>query len=107
MGGRRKCVLRYGKFAKRLKETVNRPGTAVRTAGDAANAIAGAKKVVTADYSVPHLAHASMEPTCAVADVHTDAHGKVTRCYLRAATQNPQAVQQSVGPALRIPNDQG
>jgi isoquinoline 1-oxidoreductase beta subunit len=92
-------------FAKQLKETVNRPGTALRAAGDAANAIAGAKKVVTADYSVPHLAHASMEPTCAVADVRTDAHGKVTRCYLRAATQNPQAVQQSVGPALRIPND--
>jgi isoquinoline 1-oxidoreductase subunit beta len=93
------------KFAKQLKETVNRPGTALRSVGDAANAIAGAKKVVTADYSVPHLAHASMEPTCAVADVHTDAKGKVTRCYLRAATQNPQAVQQSVGPALRIPNN--
>ena len=46
-----------------------------------------------------------MEPTCAVADVQTDAHGKVTKCYVRAATQNPQAVQQSVGPALGIPND--
>ena len=68
-------------------------------------AIAGATKVVKADYSVPHLAHASMETTCAVADVQTDAHGKVTKCYLRAATQNPQAVQQSVGPAMGIPND--
>ncbi len=36
----------------------------------------------------------------------TDSHGKVTRCYVRAATQNPQAVQQSVGPAMGIPNDQ-
>ena len=93
-------------FAKSLKETVNRPGTALRSAGDAAKAIAGAKKVIKADYSVPHLAHASMEPTCAVADVRTDAHGKVTKCYLQAATQNPQAVQQSVGPAMGIPNDQ-
>lgn len=91
-------------FAKQLKETVNRPGTARRTSGDAAKALVGAKKVVTADYSVPHLAHASMEPTCAVADVKTDSRGKVTKCYLAAATQNPQAVQQSVGPALRIPN---
>jgi isoquinoline 1-oxidoreductase beta subunit len=92
-------------FAKSLKETVNRPGTAVRSAGDAAKVLAGATKVVKADYSVPHLAHASMETTCAVADVRTDAHGKVTRCYLQAATQNPQAVQQSVGPAMGIPND--
>ncbi|HEV8068044.1 MAG TPA: molybdopterin cofactor-binding domain-containing protein [Planctomycetaceae bacterium] len=93
-------------FAKSLKDSVNRAGTALRSAGDAARAIAGAKKVIKADYSVPHLAHASMEPTCAVADVQTDAHGKVIKCYLRAATQNPQAVQQSVGPALGIPNDQ-
>jgi isoquinoline 1-oxidoreductase beta subunit len=92
-------------FAKSLKESVNRPGTALRSSGEAAKAIAGAKKVIKADYSVPHLAHASMEPTCAVADVQTDAHGKVTKCYLRAATQNPQAVQQSVGPAMGIPNN--
>ncbi len=93
-------------YAKSLKETVNRPGTAMRTAGDAAKALAGAKKVVKADYSVPHLAHASMETTCAVADVRTDAQGKVTKCYLQTATQNPQAVQQSVGPAMGIPNEQ-
>jgi isoquinoline 1-oxidoreductase subunit beta len=92
-------------FAKALKETVNRPGTSLRSAGDAAAVLAGGKKVIKSDYSVPHLAHASMEPTCAVADVRTDARGKVTRCYLRAATQNPQAVQQSVGPALGIPNN--
>jgi isoquinoline 1-oxidoreductase beta subunit len=92
-------------FAKSLKQTVNKPGTAVRTAGHAADAIAGATKVVKADYSVPHLAHASMETTCAVADVQTDASGKVTRCYVLCATQNPQAVQQSVGPAMGIPND--
>jgi len=92
-------------FAKSLKQSVNKPGTAVRTAGHAADAIAGATKVVKADYSVPHLAHASMETTCAVADVQTDASGKVTRCYVLCATQNPQAVQQSVGPAMGIPND--
>jgi isoquinoline 1-oxidoreductase subunit beta len=92
------------KFAKSLKETVNQPGTALRTAGDAKTAIAGAAKVIKADYSVPHLAHASMETTCAVADVRTDAGGKVTKCYVQCATQNPQAVQQTVGPAMGIPN---
>jgi isoquinoline 1-oxidoreductase beta subunit len=94
------------KYARQLKETVNRPGIALRTAGDAASAIAGAKNVIKADYSVPHLAHASMEPTCAVAHVQTDSRGKVTHCYLQAATQSPQAVQQAVGPALSIPSDQ-
>lgn len=92
-------------FAKQLKESVNKPGTSLRSAGDAAKAISEAKKVIKADYSVPHLSHAPMEPTCAVADVRTDASGKVTQCYLRAATQNPQAVQQAVGPAMGIPNE--
>jgi len=92
-------------FASQLRETVNQPGTPMRTAGNAAQILANAKKVVAADYSVPHLAHAPMEPTCAVADVQTDANGKVIKCYVRAATQNPQAVQQAVGPALEFPND--
>ena len=57
-------------------------------------------KVVKADYSVPHLSHAPMETTCAVANVTTDETGKVTACHVLAATQNPQAVQQAVGPVM-------
>ena len=47
-----------------------------------------------------------METTCAVADVKTNDSGDVVSCYLKAATQNPQAVQQAVGPAMGIPNDE-
>ncbi|MBX3422728.1 MAG: xanthine dehydrogenase family protein molybdopterin-binding subunit [Pirellulaceae bacterium] len=90
-------------FAKQLAETVKKPGKVLRESGDAGAVLSQSKKVVTADYSVPHLAHASMEPTCAVADVKTDAQGKVTSCQVLAATQNPQAVQQAVGPAMGIP----
>lgn len=92
-------------FAQELKATVNKPGVAMRSEGDTNAAIQNSKNVVAADYSVPHLSHAPMEPTCAVADVKTDADGKVTSCHVLAATQNPQAVQQAVGPAMGMPND--
>ena len=89
-------------FAKELKATVNQPGQILRAVGDAKGKIASATKIVRADYSVPHLAHAPMETPCAVADVKTDASGKVTSCNLLCATQNPQAVQQAVAPALGV-----
>lgn len=89
-------------FAAQLRETTKAPGKVLREIGDANSTIQGSNQVIQADYSVPHLAHASMEPTCAVAEVKTDASGNVTSCHIIAATQNPQAVQQAVGPALGI-----
>lgn len=89
-------------YAKQLAETVKKPGTVAREAGDAPGVLGKAKSVVKGNYSVPHLAHAPMEPTCAVADVKTDASGKVTSCHVLSATQNPQAVQQAVGSAMGI-----
>ena len=68
--------------------------------GDANSEMAKAKKVVKADYSVPHLSHAPMETPCAVADVETDAAGNVTSCNVLCATQNPQAVQEAVSAAM-------
>jgi isoquinoline 1-oxidoreductase beta subunit len=93
-------------FGTALKETVKKTGQTLRSQGDAAGAIAKADTKVSATYSVPHLAHAPMETTCAVADVKTNDQGDVTSCYLKAATQNPQAVQQAVGPAMGIANEQ-
>ena len=92
-------------FAKELKATVNKPGKVMRAEGNVKNAFSGASKVVKADYSVPHLSHAPMETPCAVADVKTDAAGKVTSCHVLTATQNPQAVQQAVGPAMGMKNE--
>ncbi len=93
-------------FAKQLAAVVAKPGKALRATGDAAATIAKSSKVIRADYSVPHLSHAPMETTCAVADVQTDADGQVTSCHVLTATQNPQAVQQAVGPAMGLdPND--
>ena len=87
-------------FTSQLKEAVGKPGKPLRATGNANGAITRSKSVHRADYSVPHLAHAPMETTCAVADVKADEGGTVTSCHLLTATQNPQAVQQAVGPAM-------
>ncbi len=92
-------------FAKQLAATAKQPGKVLRETGAATAAIDQSQKVVRGDYSVPHLSHAPMETTCAVADVKTDAVGKVTACHVLTATQNPQAVQQAVGPAMDMPTE--
>ena len=56
-------------------------------------------KMVEASYYTPMLAHAPMEPPAAVAEFK---NGKVE---IWAATQNPQAVQDTVAKALGISND--
>ena len=89
-------------YAKQLAEAANRSGKVWRDSGDAIGVIKAADAVHRADYSVPHLSHAPMETPCAVADVKMEGTSVVS-CVLKAATQNPQAVQQAVGQALGIP----
>ena len=60
-------------------------------------AFAQSTKTIEAEYYVPHLAHASMEPPVALADYRD---GKVT---VWASTQNPQAVQEVISQKLGIP----
>ena len=55
-----------------------------------------AAKLVEADYYVPLLAHASMEPLVALADFRD---GQVT---VWAPTQDPQGVQETVAKAVGI-----
>jgi isoquinoline 1-oxidoreductase beta subunit len=48
------------------------PGTVARKVGDPAKALAGATKTITAEFEVPFLAHASMEPLNCVVDLRAD-----------------------------------
>jgi isoquinoline 1-oxidoreductase beta subunit len=83
-------------FRTSLLETVRKPQRVVRTIGDVDAAFAKGGTIHEAEYYVPHLAHATMEPPVAVAEYK---NGKVTAW---AATQNPQAVQDTVAKALKI-----
>lgn len=84
------------KYKQALLETVRKPQKAARNIGDVEAEFARGGKTHEAEYYVPHLAHAPMEPPAAVADFRD---GKVV---IHAATQNPQAVQDTVAAALGI-----
>jgi len=48
------------------------PGLVARTTGDAATALAGAARTIEADYELPYLAHAPMEPLSCVVELRKD-----------------------------------
>jgi isoquinoline 1-oxidoreductase subunit beta len=79
-----------------LRSTSHNPCKVVRNVGDADAVFAKGGKVHEADYYVPLLAHAAMEPLVALAEFK---NGKAT---LWAPTQNPQAVQDIVSKELGI-----
>jgi isoquinoline 1-oxidoreductase beta subunit len=83
-------------FKKELQETVRHSCKVVRNEGDIDAQFAKGGKTVEADYFVPHLAHATMEPPVALVDFRG---GKVTAWV---PTQNPQAVQAIIAQAVGI-----
>jgi isoquinoline 1-oxidoreductase beta subunit len=50
-----------------------KPGLVARKVGDPTKALAGAAKTITAEFEVPYLAHATMEPLNCVVDLRADA----------------------------------
>ena len=83
-------------YKKALYETVRKPQKVARNIGDVDAEFAKGGKTHEAEYYVPHLSHAPMEPPAAVAEFKD---GKVV---VYAATQNPQAVQDTVAAAVGI-----
>jgi len=83
-------------YKKSLLETVQKPQKAARNIGDVDAEFAKGGKTHEAVYYVPHLSHAPMEPPAAVVEFKD---GKAI-CW--AATQNPQAVQDTVAAAVGI-----
>lgn len=57
---------------RRLTALAEGPGRRVQQEGEAAAALAGAVHRVEAEYRLPFLAHATMEPMCCTADVRAD-----------------------------------
>ena len=86
-------------YRANLEQSSKAPGRVARNQGDVDAALASAAKRVTADYYVPHLAHAPMEPPAALASV---ADGRVEAW---ACTQNPSGARDEIARALGIPAD--
>ncbi|HSY98465.1 MAG TPA: molybdopterin cofactor-binding domain-containing protein [Terriglobales bacterium] len=83
-------------YKNELRATSHNPCKVVRNIGDADAEFAKGGKILEADYYVPLLAHAAMEPLVALAEF------KDGKAALWAPTQNPQAVQDIVSKELGI-----
>src|SRR6202521_929705 len=83
-------------YKKELQATARNAGKIVRNQGDAESVFSKGGRVFEADYYVPLLAHAPMEPMVATAEFKD---GKVT---VWAPTQNPQAAQATIAQELGI-----
>ena len=74
-------------ISKLLADASTRPGYAARKEGDVEAGLAGAATKIEAEYEVPFLAHATMEPQNCTAHVRTD------RCDVWVPTQNQTNTQ--------------
>ena len=91
----------FSQFADEL-DSAAAGGTAKSdfVAGDAGAALDAAVQVLEAEYRVPFLAHATMEPMNCTAWVHDD------RCELWLGTQNPLGFAQQVAKAIGMDQSQ-
>jgi isoquinoline 1-oxidoreductase beta subunit len=84
-------------YRAELEEAARKPGLVVRKEGDVDAALKSADKVIVGEYYLPHLAHASMEPPVAVADV------KDGKAEIWAPVQSPGGTREDVAKTLGIP----
>jgi isoquinoline 1-oxidoreductase beta subunit len=83
-------------YRAQLEESVRGPGRIGRSQGHTTSALAHAARHLSADYYLPHLAHAPMEPESALALVRDG------RCEVWAPTQNPQDARDQLAKLLGI-----
>jgi isoquinoline 1-oxidoreductase beta subunit len=84
-------------YRKELEEAARKPGLVVRKEGDVDAALKGADKVIVGEYYLPHLAHVSMEPPVAVANV------KDGKAEIWAPVQSAGGTREDVAKTLGIP----
>lgn len=86
-------------FRGELEKAARAPGKVVRDQGDVAGAMAKAKTKLEAEYFVPHLVQAPMEPPAATVRI------KDGFCEAWACTQAPQATHDRLAKKLNLPAD--
>jgi isoquinoline 1-oxidoreductase subunit beta len=86
-------------FKASLEESARKAGKVVRDDGNFDTAVAGAARRLEAEYYVPHLAHATMEPPAATVRI---VNGK---CEVWGCFQSPQAARDLVAKRLGMSPD--
>ena len=89
-------ALTDAKISQMLRKGAAGPGRVARNDGDAAAAIKSAARVVRADYELPLLAHATLEPQNCTADVRADS------ADIYVPTQVPQIAQGAAAKAAGL-----
>ena len=102
-------------FKAQLEETARKPGKVVRNDGDAEKALASAAKVVSAEYYIPHFAHATMEPPSATVRIVTGPSKQTvgeavmqmagTKCEAWACVQSPGNTREELAKKLGLHED--
>ena len=86
-------------YKAQLEAAARQPGKVVRNTGDVDAAMRTAVRKVEAEYYLPHLAHATMEPPAAVVRAGSDS------CEAWGCVQSPQAARTSLAKRLGLPED--
>jgi isoquinoline 1-oxidoreductase beta subunit len=84
-------------YRNELEDAARKPGLVVRKEGDVESALKSADKVIVGEYYLPHLAHVSMEPPVAVANV------KDGKAEIWAPVQSAGGTREDVAKTLGIP----
>jgi isoquinoline 1-oxidoreductase beta subunit len=86
-------------YRKEMEAAASKPGKVVRNTGDVDAALSGAAKRLTAEYYIPHLAQAPMEPPTATARVTGEG------CDVWCSVQNPEAIRNDLSKRFGLPID--
>jgi len=84
-------------YKETITAAVRAPGKIVREAGDTDKALGAASKRLEAEYYIPHIAHATMEPPAAVVRIEGG------KCEAWACVQSPQAARDNLAQRLGLP----
>lgn len=81
-------------------QLANQTGSLVKTLGDAPTALSNAKKIISAEYELPYLAHAPIEPMNCVVQITKE------QAQLWFASQSPTQDQQEVAAVAGLKPEQ-
>jgi isoquinoline 1-oxidoreductase beta subunit len=87
------------KMLRDFRETALKPGAIAKKTGDPEGALKTAAQTVTAEYDVPYLAHAMMEPLNCVVDLRPDS------CEIWTGTQFETVDRANAAHAAALPAD--